>query len=397
MNHVTDQIYTYLGTHHDDMVAFLKRLVLAESPSTRPETQTVPLALIWEFLNDLDYTIHITPGEKTGGYLTAYPRYSYQRPQQMLIGHCDTVWPLGTLKTMPIDIGDNVMTGPGVYDMKAGLTQMLFALQALHDLELEPAVAPFVFVNSDEEIGSRESRTAIVDLAPTMDRVFVLEPALGPSGKLKTARKGVGQFTVHVTGKAAHAGLDPDKGVSAIWEMAYVIQQLQALNDLTVGISVNVGVVKGGLGSNVIAPEASAVVDVRVPSLAAAEHIKQAILTIKPHLAGTTVTIQGDFGRPPLERTRANQMLWQLAQQSADAIGVTLEEGMAGGGSDGNLTSPYTATLDGMGAVGDGAHAAHEFIYLDKMVERGAILGDMLLQPPLSELAKDNILAATMV
>jgi glutamate carboxypeptidase len=383
MNHNTQRIYNYLGEHQNAMIALLKRLVLAESPSDVPETQALPMAIIWEFLSELDYQIHITPGKQSGGYLTAMPKLATSEASQMLIGHCDTVWPVGSLKTMPIDIGDNKMTGPGVYDMKAGLVQMLFTLQAIHDLRLTPSVAPFVLVNSDEEIGSRESRHKIVRLAPKMDRVFVLEPALGMSGKLKTARKGVGRFSVIVTGRAAHAGLDPDKGVSAIWEMANVIQRLQALNEREAGVTVNVGLVNGGLGSNVIAPEATASVDVRVPTLSDAHRIKQVIEAIEPVLDGTTVTITGDFGRMPLERTPANRQLWHLAQEAAAQIGVSIEEGMAGGGSDGNLTSPFTATLDGMGAVGDGAHAAHEFIYLDKLSERGAILGNLLLHPAL--------------
>jgi glutamate carboxypeptidase len=218
----------------------------------------------------------------------------------------------------------------------------------------------------------------------------VLEPALGKIGKLKTARKGVGRFSVIVTGKAAHAGLDPDKGVSAIWEIANVIQRLQALNNLESGVTVNVGLVNGGMGSNVIAPEATASVDVRVPTMEDARSIKRAIEAIEPELVGTTVTITGEFGRLPLERTPANRQLWHLAQLAASDIGVTLEEGMAGGGSDGNLTSPYSATLDGLGAVGDGAHAAHEFIYLDKLAERGAILGNLLLQPELRHIRKQS-------
>lgn len=380
----TQTIYDYLGDHHNDMVSALTQLVLTESPSTIPETQAAPMGQIWEFLDSINYDVTVNPGKQTGGYLTATPRWAANGvPRQMLIGHCDTVWPLGTLKQMPVDIGDNRMTGPGVYDMKAGIVQMLFALKALHDLDLMPAVAPLVFINSDEEIGSRESRSAIQQLAPAMDRVFVLEPALGTDGRLKTARKGVGRFDVVVTGKAAHAGLDPDKGVSAIWGMATVIQKLQALNDLERGISVNVGLVSGGLGSNVIAPESTASVDVRVPTAADAEALLAQIEAIEPDLPGTTATIRGGFGRPPLERTPANRQLWHAAQAAGRAIGVTLEEGMAGGGSDGNLTSPYTATLDGLGAVGDGAHASHEYIYLDKLVERGAILGGLLLAAPL--------------
>jgi glutamate carboxypeptidase len=385
MNDTIHHIYNYLGEHQHEMLHLLKRLVLAESPSNLPETQAVPLAMIWEFLSELDYDVRITPGQHTGGYLTAAPKINGKHPHQMLIGHCDTVWPVGTLKTMPVDIGENRMTGPGVYDMKAGLVQMLFTLQAIHDLDLTPSVAPFVLVNSDEEIGSRESRGSIIELARTMDRVFVLEPAMGEIGKLKTSRKGIGRFEVLVTGKAAHAGLDPDKGVSAIWGIANVIQRLQALNNRETGVSVNVGLVNGGIGSNVIAPAATASVDVRVLTAEDANRLKHAIQSIETGLSGTTVTITGDFGRPPLERTPGNRQLWHLAQDAGTQIGVSLEQGMAGGGSDGNLTSQFTATLDGMGAVGDGAHAPHEFIYLDRMIERGAILGSCIMHPAINQ------------
>src|SRR5262245_22096883 len=217
------EILCYLHNQLPEMVALVQRLVVAESPSTEPHTQKAVLTPLAEALGRLDYTVLHIPGRQSGGHLYARPRQRVRRqPTQLLLGHCDTVWPLGTLQEMPMEIGEGVIRGPGVYDMKAGLVQLLYALRALHVLQLEPPVAPVVFVNSDEEIGSYESTPHIRRLARTADRAFVLEPSLGLDGKLKTARKGVDRFTVIVKGKAAHAGLNPEGGVSAILELSYV-------------------------------------------------------------------------------------------------------------------------------------------------------------------------------
>ncbi|MCA9941084.1 MAG: M20 family metallopeptidase, partial [Anaerolineales bacterium] len=303
-------------------------------------------------------------------------------PRQLLLGHSDTVWDVGTLQTMPCVIEDGKMRGPGVYDMKAGLAQMIFALRALRDLRLTPAVAPLVFVNSDEEIGSFESGSHIARLARQVARVLVLEPSLEPGGKLKTARKGVGDFVITVHGRAAHAGLEPEKGISAILEMARLIPQLDAMNDWERGVSVNVGLLSGGVRSNVIAPISQATVDVRIPTQADAERVTAKIRGLCPSRAGISLDIEGGINRMPLERTPRNRQLWHLARDLGRLLGLQLEQGAAGGGSDGNITSPYTATLDGLGAVGDGAHATHEFVYLDKMVERAALLALLILTEP---------------
>jgi glutamate carboxypeptidase len=260
---------------------------------------------------------------------------------------------------------------------------MTFALCALRDLGIAPMVTPVVLVNSDEEIGSRESARWIHLLARLASRVFVLEPALGRSGKLKTARKGVGKYKVRVRGKAAHAGLEPGAGASAIVELSHVVQRLHALNDAERGVTVNVGMIEGGLRSNVVAPEARAVVDVRVPTEADARRIEAAIDAIEAETPGTVVEITGGVGRPPMERTPRNAALWMLAAEAAAALGIQLDEGTAGGGSDGNLTSQYAATLDGLGAVGDGAHADHEYVEIDRLAERAALLALLLLAPPL--------------
>lgn len=376
------QILHYLQEQRAAMIDFLSRLVLAESPSSSSEAQAAPLTMLWEALDELDFAVTVLPGRESGGQLLARPRdHSLVNgsEQQLIIGHCDTVWPMGTLKEMPLTVEGNVVRGPGVFDMKGGLTQMLFALKSIAALGFDTAVAPVIFVNSDEEIGSKESRSHICRLARQSRRAFILEPALGLSGKLKTTRKGVGRFHVVVNGKSAHAGLDPEKGISAVLGLSYLIQELYALNDPQKGISVNVGMIDGGVQSNVIAPQSQATVDVRVPTEADAGHLQDAILNLKPPMDGITLEIDGQFNRPPLEPTADNQQLWHTAYALAGDLGISLEQGMAGGGSDGNYTSLYTATLDGLGSVGDGAHARHEFLYVDKMIERTALLTLLLL------------------
>jgi glutamate carboxypeptidase len=241
------------------------------------------------------------------------------------------------------------------------------------------------FINSDEEIGSHDSTRVIVRLARGADRCFVLEPSLGPEGNLKTARKGVGSFSITVRGVAAHAGLDPGKGASAILELSLIIQKLFALNDLDRGITVNVGTIDGGLSPNMVAPESKAAIDVRVPTREDAKHIEQAIHSLQAETPGTEVIVEGSVRRPPMERTPGNQRLWRLAQRGAEELGIEIEQAAAGGGSDGNTTSLFAPTLDGLGAVGAGAHALNEHLILDRMVERSALLARLLSYPPLDE------------
>lgn len=372
-------IYHHLSARQADMTEFLRQLVCLETPSSVPASHAPLQALMTAALRELSFQVEYIPGERTGGHLLAVPASAAAQPQQLLIGHSDTVWGIGTLATMPCVIEDGKMRGPGVYDMKAGLTQMIFALRALRDLNLTPPLTPVVFVNSDEEIGSFESAPHIERLAQQVARVYVLEPALEPGSRLKTARKGVGEFTITAHGKASHAGLDPEKGISAILEMSYVIQQLAALNDWERGVSVNVGVISGGVRTNVVAPTCQAQVDVRIPTQADARLVAEKIRGLQPTLPGITLEIAGDINRMPLERTPRNQQLWRLARQMGQLLYLELDEGAAGGGSDGNITSPYTATLDGLGAVGDGAHAVHEFVHLDKLAERAALLALLLL------------------
>ena len=300
-----------------------------------------------------------------------------------MIGHCDTVWPINTLEKMPFEQRNNTIKGPGVYDMKGGLTQMIFALKVLKGLNIKTPLTPVILINSDEEIGSHESKDAIARLAKIADRAFVLEPSVGLDGKLKTERKGVGRFTVTVKGRAAHAGLDPGKGINAIVELSYIIQQLFKMNDAAKGISVNVGMVEGGLRANVVAPVSSATVDVRVPTLKDAEKIEKEIMSLTPQHDEVELDIKGHFGRKPMEANERNTQLWGLARETGQQLDLELESVAAGGASDGNITSLYTATLDGLGATGDGAHAPHEHALIDKMIERTALLTLLLMADPL--------------
>ncbi len=367
------------------MTDLLADLVRAESPSDVPEAQRRVFELLADALRPAGYVATHLPGDTSGGQLYARPAdRPHGQPVQLLLGHGDTVWPQGTLETMPVEITDDGrMRGPGVYDMKGGLVQMVFALRTLHDLNLTPSVTPVVFVNSDEEIGSHDSRPRIHRLAKVATRTLVLEPSLGLDGKLKTARKGVGRFTIRITGKSAHAGLDPEAGASAIVELSHVVQKLHALNDAEQGITVNVGMIEGGQRPNVVAPTSHATVDVRVRTRADAQTIETTIHNLEVSTPGVTLDIEGGIRRPPLERTPSNRALWHCAQTAADRLDIELDEGTAGGASDGNETSAFSATLDGLGAVGDGAHAAHEYVDLEKMVERTALLVLLLLAGPL--------------
>ena len=373
-------ILKYINANAESMTGFLKTLVLHESPSKDSESQTTILEVISRELNELDYFTKYIPGKKTGGYLYARPQKRQKNtPCQLLVGHCDTVWDIDTIKKMPVTIKDGTMTGPGVYDMKAGLTQLIFAIRTINALSLPLPVTPLILINSDEEIGSRESTRMIKRLAKISDRAFVIEPPLGLEGKLKTARKGLGRFTITAIGKAAHAGLDPGKGVNAIVEISHQIQQLYAMNDFEKGITVNVGMIEGGISANVVAPESKAIVDVRVLNRKDGDTITKKIHGLKPSMPNIQLHIEGGIGRPPMERTPRNQKLWQFAKAKASLMGLHLDEAVAGGGSDGNTTSEFTATLDGLGTTGDGAHAAHEFIFLEQLPERTALLTQLII------------------
>lgn len=383
---LANQLLTYLTDHRQSMVDLLQSLAALESPSQTAAAQQPVFDVLADQLSPLGFAVRRWHGRETGGVLLARPVQRVRgRPAQLLLGHCDTVWPLGTLERMPVLREDSILRGPGVFDMKGGLVLMVAALQALHALQLQPALAPVMLVNSDEEIGSPESTPWIRRLAQAVERVWILEPAYGQHGKLKTARKGVMRFDITVRGKSAHAGLAPDEGVSAILELAHVVQKLAALNDPGRGVTVNVGVVSGGTRPNVVAAESRAEVDVRVPTAEDAQRVAEAILALQPTLPGARLSIEMHRSSLPLEPTPRNQRLWQAAQNAGSLLGLDLESIGVGGASDGNTTSQFTATLDGLGVVGDGAHAAHEFVYIDTMPQRATLIALLLMAPPLNE------------
>lgn len=379
-------IVAWLDARTGEMATLLERLIACESPSGDREALAQAFELLAQELEQTGYVVSRLPAQSGGDTLEARPHEAPEGgPHQLLVGHMDTVWPRGTVAERPPTTEGGELAGPGAYDMKAGLVQMIFALRALRELGLRPPVTPVVLVNADEEVGSRESREHLERLAGGALRAFVLEPSFGVSGSLKTARKGVGRFTVTVKGRASHAGLAPEAGISAILEASHQVQELFALNDLDRGITVNVGTIDGGLRANVVAPEVVASVEVRVATAADGEAVERAIRALTPVQEGAEVTVEGGFGRPPLERTPRNLALWEAARQAGRELGIELQQAAVGGASDGNITSLYTATLDGLGAVGGGAHAADEHVVLSRMPERAALLAALLLAEPRGE------------
>jgi len=381
-SHDADRIVAYLREQRPAMVDLLQRLALAESPSDDPAAVGRAFSILSAELERAGLRVRRLQGRASAGVLYARPREKARGlPWQLLVGHCDTVWPVGTVRQMPVRVEGEVVRGPGVFDMKGGLVQMVHALRAVRDLGLTPPARPVAVINSDEEVGSPGSTPLIRCLARGAVRAFVLEPAFGRSGKLKTARKAVGSFTVTIKGRAAHAGINPEEGASAVLELSHQVQRLFALNDPARGVSVNVGTIDGGLRPNVVAPEVRATVDVRVPTAADGAAVEAAIRGLRPVNPLTTIRVEGGIEHPPMEPSPRNQALWRLARHLGRRLGLELEQAAVGGASDGNTTSQYTATLDGLGAVGDGAHAAHEQVETARMAERCALLVLLLLAP----------------
>lgn len=376
------RLLSWLGEREPEMARLLERLAAEETPSDQPAAQGGARALLAGELEQLGFGVRTVRGADVGDHLLARPRRRRRgAPCQLVVGHLDTVWPLGTLERMPLRRIDGRLEGPGVYDMKGGLVQLLYALRALRAIELEPGATPVVFVNSDEEIGSPDSTAHLRRLARCAARALVVEPSFGLAGALKTARKGVGRFELTVTGRASHAGLAPEAGVSAILELSHQVQRLFELNDGERGITVNVGTIDGGLRPNVVAPQASALIEARVRTAADATRVERAIRGLHPVQDGAALEVSGGFSRPPLERTARNRALWRSARAAATELGVELEEAAVGGASDGNTTSCFTATLDGLGPVGAGAHAPDEYVVVSRMAERAALLALLLATP----------------
>jgi len=356
----------------------IEALVRLESPSTDKAAVDRCGRELATRLERIGAAVTRIDGGERGNHLRAEFRGDGQ--PVLLLGHFDTVWPVGQLARMPLlhDCDAGVLRGPGVFDMKAGIGVAMLAVRALHTLPFDRTPRVTMLWTSDEEIGSETARSAIESTARACRAVLVLEPSL-PGGAAKTSRKGVGEFELIVHGVAAHAGLDPFKGASAIHELARQILAIETLQDPERGITVNVGVVAGGSRTNVVADRATAMIDVRVPTLAAAHEVESRLRALRPHLNRTHLEIRGAISRPPLERTPAVANLFGLAQTAARALGADLDEGSAGGGSDGNFTSAAgVPTLDGLGPRGDGAHALHEHVVVDDLPWRAALIAALL-------------------
>ncbi|HEX4067571.1 MAG TPA: M20 family metallopeptidase [Acidobacteriaceae bacterium] len=296
----------------------------------------------------------------------------------MLLGHLDTVWPLGTLKAMPFRIGEGRAWGPGVLDMKCGVAMALTAVEFLRETgRLRRPVV--LLLNSDEEVGSTVSRAITEKLARECGAVFVLEPAQGPSGAYKTARKGVGNYTVRVKGVASHAGVDFARGHSAVHELAWQIEKIREFTELERGLTVNAGVIRGGTRTNVVAAEAEVEVDVRIARAKDAARMERKFRGLKVRDRGCRLEVEGGINRPPMERSRAGVRLFRQAATLAQGMGFELSEAATGGGSDGNFTAALgVPTLDGMGGVGEGAHASNESVRVEHLTPRTALLAEMM-------------------
>ncbi len=299
-------------------------------------------------------------------------------PVVLLLGHLDTVWPVGTLGDMPLRVADGRLYGPGVFDMKAGIAIGMLALRAFFAAPVGRGARVVMLLTTDEETGSAASRALIEAQARESAAVLVLEPAL-PGGAVKTRRKGCGEFTLTVHGVAAHAGIEPEKGASAVHELARQIVAIERWRDPARGLSINAGVIEGGTRPNVVAPWARARIDVRVEREEDAAQVVAAFQSLRATTPGTRVEVRGGIDRPPLERTPGVVRLYGMAREVARELGRELDEGGTGGGSDGNFTAALgIPTLDGLGAVGDGAHARHEHVVVEELAWRAALVAGML-------------------
>lgn len=359
----------------DWVVDVVRELAERESPSTDRAALEICAGAFEARCREVGAAVRREPGREADHVLAEWPGRG--RPV-LLLGHFDTVWPVGQLARMPVRIEDGRLFGPGVLDMKAGLAIALTAMKVL--AAAAPADRPPVrlLATADEEVGSRSSRALIEQLAGESAAVFVLEPAI-PGGAVKTARKGVGEFELVVHGVSAHSGADPGAGASAVHELARQIQAIEALADPSIGLSVNVGVVEGGTRSNVVAERARAVIDVRVSRAADADVIEAALAGLRPSRGRIRLEVTGGVNRPPMERTAGVARLFELAREVAAGWGEDLREGATGGASDGNFTAALgVPTLDGLGGVGEGPHALHEHAIVEFMPRRAALVAGLL-------------------
>ena len=371
------RVLSYLRDEREAIMADLRQFVIRESPSDDKACLDILAKYLAEYGEWMTGgRVELIHQDVMGDHVVIRVGDASHSPTVLIVGHFDTVWPVGTLEVMPFSVESGVVRGPGVFDMKAGLVQGFWAIRAIR--ETGGRIPSIVFLlNSDEEVGSPTSRKLIEQEAKRADVSLILEPSC--DGALKTARKGVGNFTVEVTGRAAHAGNDPGKGISAVDEACRLTLELHSYNGPENEATVNVGVFNGGTRRNVVAAAARLEVDIRVPSQADAERLTKVILGLRPHHAEARVRVSGGISRPPMERTASIGRLFLQARSLAAELGFDLQEASVGGGSDGNFcASVNPLVLDGLGAVGDGAHALSEHVVVDQLAPRSALVARLL-------------------
>ena len=369
----------YFEAKKEEIVRNIQQMVEIESPSDDKQAADRMGGFLAGMFEAIGGKAKIHPAQDFGDHLQIDFAGREKAKPVLLLGHFDTVYPVGTLETMLCGVAGDRLHGPGTFDMKSGIALMLHAITGLKVWQGELPRPVTVFLVSDEEVGSNSSRKITESLAKESAAVLVLEPAAGVRGAVKTARNGVGEYTLKVKGVAAHAGLDPGKGHSAILELARQIAAISKLNDLQKGLSVNPGIIRGGTRTNVVAAEASVEIDVRVKTAKQAPALDRKLRSLRPFDKHCKLEIEGGINRLPMERTAGVATLYLKAKEIAKQIGWKLEEAAVGGGSDGNFTAGLgIPTLDGMGGVGDGAHAVHEHIVISELPRRALLLAEMI-------------------
>lgn len=372
------EIYAYLRAHQDEMLRQVEWLVRQDSPSNDKELVDKCGRQLCEIIrNTLNVETQSINQKKVGNHVMF--KVGRGPTKILLLGHFDTVWDPGVLRYR---IEGNKAYGPGIFDMKAGIVQGIWAVKALRECSQSLSTEVTFLLTTDEEVGSGTSRSIIEEKARQADAVFVLEPSVGKTGAIKTARKGTFLYNITAHGVSAHAGNHPEDGASAIHELSRQVSRIvDSIPNHVYGTTVNVGTIRGGMRSNVVADTAHIEVDVRVSDLSEVPRIEQFFNGLSPHDVRIKFVIAGGLNRPPLEKTEQSQRLYKMAKQIASQeLGFELEEASVGGGSDGNFTSALgIPTLDGLGAVGDGPHAEHEHILIDGLSQRSALLAYLLM------------------
>lgn len=371
-------LLSHFEARREEMVGFVRWLVEQESMTRQPEATRHIAENLAEHLASAGATIELLNDPAYGSTVRArFDSLTDGSPNDkrlLVVGHLDTVWPLGTLASRPFKVEHGRAFGPGIFDMKAGVMLAAFAMRALKELGLKTRRRVTLLMTCDEETGSHFSRSIIEDEGRSAQAALVLEPPI-PGGTIKTARKGVGEFELIIRGRPAHAGNDPRAGISAITELSHQIQAINKLNDYKRGTTLNVGVVRGGVLSNVIAAEAHAFVDMRFQTPEEGQRITEAMSKLEPALDGARIEVRGGINRPPLVRTSETGEMFEHAKRLASEIGFELKEGSVGGGSDGNFIAAMgVPVLDGLGVDGAGAHAEHEHIIIGDIARRAALL-----------------------